>query len=304
MSCPSEFTWSVYVDGELPPDELRRAEMHLVSCRDCRTRVVALGDEAAALARALHERSPAPRPRPVPARDLAWSLPAAVAAVTTVLVIAGLLIELRLPGVLDLLNPRRLMGVYEMVFDSIFMLRSGLPGLFELGTSVGAVAALSALGCGAVQALARRVTRWSSLPLVLIFMLSAPDAARALDFRLDQDTHIGAGETVDETLVCTGELVTVDGTIDGDLIVGAERVAVRGTVTGNLYVFGGEVEIEGVVQGSVLGVGERLRLGARVDPRGRCVARPGPMKGRYRNWPSRRSRQRATKGFPTGLSCR
>ena len=265
MSCPSEFTWSVYVDGELPPDERRRAEMHLVSCRDCRTRVVALGVEAAALARALHERSPAPRPRPVPARDLAWSLPAAVAAVTTVLVIAGLLIELRLPGVLDLLNPRRLMGVYEMVFDSIFMLRSGLPGLFELGTSVGAVAALSALGCGAVQALARRVTRWSSLPLVLIFSLSAPDAARALDFRLDQDTHIGAGETVDETLVCTGELVTVDGTIDGDLIVGAERVAVRGTVTGNLYVFGGEVEIEGVVQGSVLGVGERLRLGARVD---------------------------------------
>ena len=268
MSCPSEFTWSVYADGELPPDELRRAEMHLVSCRDCRNRVVALSEEVAAIESALHERAPAtaslPR-RSAPARDLAWGLPAAVAAVTTVLAIAGLLIELRLPGVFELLNPKRLTGAYEMIFDSVFMLRSTLPGLFELGVSVGAVAAFSALGCAAVHALSRRIARSTSQLLVLVLLMAAPDAARALDFRRDQDTHIGAGETVSETLVCTGEVVTVDGTIDGDLVVGAERFTLNGTVTGTLYVFGSEVEIDGVVQGSAVVIGERVRLGGRVD---------------------------------------
>jgi cytoskeletal protein CcmA (bactofilin family) len=268
VSCPNAFTWSVYVDGELAGDELRRAEMHLVSCRSCRTQVVALRDEATALTAALVERSPAPtlpRTRSAPARDLAWSLPTAVAAVTAVLAIAGLLIELRLPGVLDLLNPRRLMGAYEMAFDSVFMLRSRLPELFDLATSVGAVAAFSALGCAAVHALSRRLIRSSSLLLVLPLLLSAPDVARALDIRRDQDTHVGAGETIVASLVCTGGVVTIDGTIEGDLVVGAERVTMRGTVTGSLYVFGGEVEIDGEVHGSVVGVGERVRLGGRVD---------------------------------------
>jgi cytoskeletal protein CcmA (bactofilin family) len=268
VSCPSEFTWSVYVDGELAPDELRHSEMHLVACRDCRNRVVALRDEAAALTSALHERPPVPelpRLRAAPARDLAWGLPAAVAAVTALLAIAGLLIELRLPGVLDLLNPRRLTGVYEMAFDSVFMLRNRLPGLFQLAVSVGAVAAFSALGCAVVQALSQRITRSSLLMLALMLALSAPDVARAIDFRRDQDTHIGADETVSETLVCTGDVVTVDGTIEGDLVVGAERFSMRGTVTGSLYIFGGEVEIDGVVQGAVLGVAERVRLGGRVD---------------------------------------
>lgn len=118
MSCPSTFTWSVYIDGELLPDELRRAELHLVSCRSCRAEVVALQDEVTALVSAMHERSPTPSPArsrasAAPARDLALGLPAAVAAVTVVLTIAGLLMELRLPGVLDLLNPRRLMGAYS-----------------------------------------------------------------------------------------------------------------------------------------------------------------------------------------------
>jgi anti-sigma factor RsiW/cytoskeletal protein CcmA (bactofilin family) len=268
VSCPNEFTWSVYVDGELPSDEVRTAEMHLVSCRECRTQVMALRDEVAALSDAFYERAPAPvllRSHAAPTRELAWSLPAAVAAVTGLLAIVGLLLELRLPGVLDLLNPRRLMGVYEMAFDSVFMLRNRLPAIFDLAASVGAVASVSALGCAAVHALSRRFTRPSLPGLALILLLGAPEAARAIDLRMDQDTHIGAGETVAETLVCTGDVITIDGTIDGDLVLGAERVVMRGTVTGNLYVFGSEVEIDGVVLGSVLAVGERVRLGGRVE---------------------------------------
>lgn len=268
MSCPSEFTLSVYVDGELEADELRRSEVHLVSCRECRNRVVALQEEARAIASALHERSAAavlPHPRAVPARDMAWGLPAAIATVTALLAIVGVLIEMRLPGVLDLFNPKRLIGVYEMVFDSVFLLRSRWPELLELTTLVAAFAAFSALGCAVVHALSQRLTKFSSLSLLLLLVLAQPDIALAIDFRGDQDTHVVAGETVAETLVCTGDVVTIDGTVDGDLVVGAERVTVRGTVTGNLFVFGGEVEIDGVVEGTVLVVAERARLGGHVE---------------------------------------
>ena len=268
MSCPSTLNWSIYVDGELEPEDARHAELHLVSCLACRAEVVALQEESVALVNALYERSSVPlRPAlsAAPARDLALGLPAAVAAVMVVLTVAGLLIDQRLPSVLDLLHPRRLMGAYEMAFDSVFMLRRQLPGLFDLATSVGVVAAISALGCAGVHALSRRLLRSSSVGLLLILALTSPDAAHAIDLRLDQDTHIGRDQTIDETLVCTGERIAVDGTIDGDLVVGAERFNLRGAVTGNLYVFGGEVEIEGHVAGSVILIGEHVRLGGTVD---------------------------------------
>jgi cytoskeletal protein CcmA (bactofilin family) len=261
-------TWSVYADGELSREERRSAEMHLVSCRTCRNRVVALRDEGSAITNALHERatvSKLSRPRAVPARDLAWGLPAAIAVVTAVLVIAGLLIELRLPGMLDLFNPRRLIGVYEMSINAVFMLRNRLPELFDAGAFIGAMAAFSALGCAVLHALSRRISRSTSLPLLLVLLFTLPNIARALDLRRDQDTHIGAGVTISETLVCSGDVVTIDGTIDGDLVVAAERFSMRGTVNGNVYFFGSEVEIDGTINGTVLGIGERITLSGRVD---------------------------------------
>jgi cytoskeletal protein CcmA (bactofilin family) len=231
-------------------------------------RVVALQDEAATLTNALLGREPEPgrlRPQTAPARDLAWGLPAAVAGVTLLLAIIGVLVELRLPGVLDLLNPRRLMGVYEMAFDSVFMLQDRLPGLLEAATSIGAIVATSALGCAAVHALSQRLTKSSLLSLALLLAIGAPETARAVDLRRDQDTRIAEGETISESLVCTGDVVIIDGTVDGDLVVGAERVTIGGVVTGNLFVFGEEVEIDGEVRGSIVVIGERTRLGGQVD---------------------------------------
>jgi len=163
-----------------------------------------------------------------------------------------------------MLNPRRLIGAYEMLFDSVFMLRSELPALFELATSVAAVVSVSALGCALVHALSRRLLRTTTLSLLALLCLSAPDAARALDLRHDMDTDIAKAQVVDETLVFTGDRVSIDGTVDGDLYVGAERFTLRGAVTGSLYVFGNEVEIDGRVGGSIIALGERVRVGADV----------------------------------------
>ena len=63
---------------------------------------------------------------------------------------------------------------------------------------------------------------------------------------------IGAGETLDTTLVAAGESVRVDGTIDGDLIVAAAHVEVRGTVRGEPRGrWRRTVEVTGTVEGSV-----------------------------------------------------
>jgi cytoskeletal protein CcmA (bactofilin family) len=268
MNCPNESTWSVYIDDELPHDELRLVEMHLVSCRACRNQVMALRDEVDTLSNMFHERvsdRASARPQQTPPKDLSWSLPIAIAAVTAVLTFGGLLIELHLPGVLDLLNPKRLIGVNQMAFDAIFMLRGRWPELADAAVSAGAIAAFSALGCAVLHALSRVLAKASSLSLLLILFMTTPEIASALDFRNDVDTYIAAGETVSEMLVCTGDLVTVDGTIDGDLVVAAERFTLRGTVTGNLFVFAGEVEIDGDVEGTVVVIAERATLSGRVD---------------------------------------
>ena len=69
----------------------------------------------------------------------------AIAAVTAILTIGGILVELRLPGVLDLLNPKRLIGVNKMAFDAIFMLRGRWPEFPDAAVLVGPMAAFSAL---------------------------------------------------------------------------------------------------------------------------------------------------------------
>ena len=141
MNCPNELTWSVYVDDELPSDELRGVEMHLVSCRSCRGQVMALRDEIDALSNMFYERESVhvhSRPPQAAPKHLSWSLPTAIAVVTALLTLGGLLIELRLPGVLDLLNPKRLIGVNQMAFDAIFMLRGRWPEFSDAAASIGA----------------------------------------------------------------------------------------------------------------------------------------------------------------------
>ena len=46
MACLSEFTCTVYADGELPANEAREAANHLASCGTCRQSVDALRAES------------------------------------------------------------------------------------------------------------------------------------------------------------------------------------------------------------------------------------------------------------------
>jgi cytoskeletal protein CcmA (bactofilin family) len=259
--CPPEPTLLVYVEAELTGEARRACEAHLIGCRDCRARVVALRDESRLLADVLlerereahvHARAPAPEP------GVALGLPVAIAAVTSATAALGFLVESPLPGGLDFLNPLRLKGAYEMVFDVIFMLHDRAPGALELFASVGAVAGVSAVLTFAVGVVYRRV--FGAALVLLALLLADPRPASALVVRFDEDTHVSATEVVPESMLLSGDVIHVDGVVDGDLVVFAHRVAIGGTVKGNVYALARNLEITGTVEGSVHGGIERLLI--------------------------------------------
>ena len=113
MSCHSESTYSVYVDGELPPERTRELETHLIQCRDCRALVVALREEAELLGDVLHERAVQAKrlPAEAPARGLAIGLLPALGIVALVVAVTGWILETQLPSSVTWLNPLSLQRI-------------------------------------------------------------------------------------------------------------------------------------------------------------------------------------------------
>ncbi|MGH0032266.1 MAG: zf-HC2 domain-containing protein [Myxococcota bacterium] len=262
MSCPDEAAWLLYVDGETGDAERRALETHLVSCRDCRRSVVALQDETSLLTDALHERerpARAPARAPAPEPGVAFGLPLTIAAVTAAFAVVGLLLDSRVPGGLDHLNPLRLKGAYEMAFDLVFLARDRAPGLIELALSIGVMASVSAILTLGVNLVYRRVYG-AAAGLLLGLLLLPAEPAVALKVQIDEDTSVSSGQVVEESMFLSGERVTIDGVVQGDVWVGAERVFIGGTVEGTVYVMARDLEVSGTVDGNVVGAIEHARI--------------------------------------------
>jgi len=267
VSCPGETTRLLYVEGELSAPDLRSFESHLVTCRSCRSEVVALRDESSLLADVLLERRrasrvPAARPQ-APEPGVVIGLPAAIALVTAAFAAIGFLVEASLPGGLDLFNPLRVKGAYEMAFDLAFMLRDRAPGLIELALSLGGLASVSALLTFAAGLLYRHLYGATTIALIALAGAAA-EPASALTLRIDEETRVGVSEVVDESMLLTGDGVHVDGVVRGDIIAAADRVTITGTIEGSLYVFARELEITGTVEGNVIGAIEQTRIDGEV----------------------------------------
>jgi cytoskeletal protein CcmA (bactofilin family) len=269
---PDEALLSTYVDDALEGAPRNELETHLVGCRDCRTRIVALRDESAFLGDVLkgHER-PVHTPATLPETEasVAFSVPIAIAAVAMVFGVASALLESQIPGGLDLFNPLRLKGATEMAFDFIFFLRDAAPGLIELLLALGAVASVSALLSFGAGLLYRHLFGAAAALLLCIASL-CPDPASAVVVNVDDDVHVAAGETIEESMVLTGERARIDGTVKGDVVAAVERLHISGRIEGNLYVFTRDLDLTGSIGGTLHTVSERARIDGEIE--GGCMA--------------------------------
>ncbi len=266
--CFPQETYSVYVDGELSVEDVRAVESHLVGCESCRGLILALRDEGAAIADTVldrHREVASRAPARVRARGLAIGLVPTLGVAALVVTTLGWLMETRLPTGASWLNPVNLIGVYEVALDMVFMVR-GAPTLFDLALWLGANVSAVVILIFLVSALGRRVVGTiAPLGFALAFLLASPQAATALELRTgEDDMQVAAGETVEESLFISGDVVTVDGTIHGDLAALGERIILRGVVRGNVFAVGGEVEILGTIEGSLHAVGKRVTIEGKV----------------------------------------
>ncbi len=270
--CFPESVYSVYVDQELSPAQVRPVEAHLVTCRRCRERVMALEEETSLLRNVLQERAlPARAPESaVPARGLVIGILPSLTAAFAVATALGWILETRMPSPLQWLNPLRLMGAFEMMFDAVFMLRDEAPAFFQLVVSGASLVSVAFLLTVAFSALARRWLGPGALSLgflviVLLASLAAPDPADAVELRLHREREvIAAGEVVEQTLVVSADSMTIDGTLRGNLIVLAERFVLNGQIDGDVFAAARSVELAGTVNGSVHVFAERIHVSGEI----------------------------------------
>jgi cytoskeletal protein CcmA (bactofilin family) len=267
MSPVPEWKFGAYVDGELSPAEMREVEAELVRSRRARELVLALREEASLLGDVLQERErEAERPvtAEAPARGLVVGLPAAVGVVAVMAVVLGFLLEAQLPAGLDWLNPLRLLGAYEMLFDLIFLLRDSAPGFLELCVAVAATGSLAALATFAASAVLRRLGSVATVSLALFAIVTAAPPASAVDLRVRESVHVTEDQTIEGTLVVNGEFLHIDGVIRGDVFALVEQMTVRGKIEGNLFAVARDLELSGEVDGSVHAGGENLNIDAQI----------------------------------------
>jgi hypothetical protein len=286
MECYSEQIVSIFVDGELAADEARRLRDHLTTCRRCRQLLDALRAENRVLSESLHElpdeaASPAVFPRP--RWSWVWGDLAIMAAVLTLgSVISIWFDDLNIPAALEWINPFSLSGRTNLISSlSYYFAHGGTAMLADYAAVVGWVSLLLLLGGGALLLGRRGRLRLPGLRLLIVLLgLSLPSFA--LERRHGEFITVPASETVDDTLLASGNTVRVEGVVNGDLLVFCQTLDVRGTVKGDVVSFAKRTMVSGSVEGHIYNFSQSLDLDGqlghsiygwsqsfRVDNRGR-----------------------------------
>jgi len=98
--------------------------------------------------------------------------------------------------------------------------------------------------------------------LILLLAFSLPSFA--LERRHGEFVTVAANETVDDTLMATGNTVLVEGVVNGDLLVFGRSLEVRGNVKGDLVSFAKRTVVTGTVEGRIFNCSESLDLDGEV----------------------------------------
>ncbi len=266
--CPDELTLSMHADRELPATDAVAMELHLAGCSKCRMRLAALRSETSIVAAALvHDAelvtTPAYR-RPVSRLAMAATAAGGLLVALLVAVIPNLITGL-LSGPIQWFNPFDSGTIADLgVEAAIFLVKNGGVIMASIAKTVAIAGFTTLLGW---LTFARRARNRAHGPLLLAGLLGLlalqPMPSQALEIRHDKNAvFIPAGETIDDTLIVSGETVEVAGNVTGDLIAVGRRITIRGHVGGQVFAFAQTVNVDGDVGGSVTSAAETLSVSA------------------------------------------
>ncbi len=263
MECYSEQIMAMAADGELGVEETLRLREHLATCRRCRQLLDALRSENHILSESLQEL-PEEVASPMVFPSSPWSVGwGEVAIVVTVLALGSAvwINELSIPDALQWLNPFSVSGRTNLLFNLFYYLaHGGSAMLADFATTVGELFLLLLLG-GGVLLLGRRWLRRQPGLRLLMVLLALTLPGFGLQQRHSNFVSVGANETVDDTLVATGNVVRVEGVVNGDLLAFGGTVEVRGTVKGDLVSFATKgTVVSGTVEGNIYALSNSLDL--------------------------------------------
>jgi cytoskeletal protein CcmA (bactofilin family)/predicted anti-sigma-YlaC factor YlaD len=255
MNCFSELDGSIYADGEVPAEERRRMEAHLVVCPRCRMLVDSLRKEAHLLADILQTT-------PAEGFETATGLRSALGLLWAFLGMVGVALSVVMVltwagreflGSTSLFNPfNRTMFMTIFVNAALYISEEGATMFYSLVTTLSAVMVGLLLVVG-LRFLLRRQTMAMGLlaALGLAFFLASAAPASAIEKRHGTVITVPAGQTVDDSLLITGQSVSIDGTVNGNVYMWCHRAVIRGNIKGDLFTGNQSLEIDGTVEGNV-----------------------------------------------------
>jgi len=98
----------------------------------------------------------------------------------------------------------------------------------------------------------------------LILNFAFPKDALAFTAKTGSQVIVPKGETVNGTLLASGERIVIDGDIKGDIICAGQNVDINGAVDGDIICAGQNITIAGAVSGSVRCVGQIVKISGAV----------------------------------------
>ena len=252
MSCYSELTYSLYADHELPLEEAQRVEAHLAACAACHALVEGLRTENRFLAEVMQTPEDEPAAAVAPARNASSLIRifALLIAVSAGLEAAARWIGALIPGSLSWLNPFGPAMRWTLGFGVLnYLIEEGAAMFVSVLTAL-SLLVFAVLIVRAGVSLVHRQPVTIGLLVILALALGLTSAS-AVERRTGEVVAVPRDQTVNDSLLAAGEMVTIDGTVTGNLFGFARRVAVRGTVKGDLIAVAQTLDVDGTVEGNV-----------------------------------------------------
>ncbi len=103
-----------------------------------------------------------------------------------------------------------------------------------------------------------------SYATIVVMMFGFCQSAQAFMIKSGDEINIPKGETINETLLATGQSIMIDGDVKGDIICAGQNIDINGNVDGDVLCAGQNIMIAGSVTGSVRVVGQTVKINGSV----------------------------------------